>query len=68
MIGNFSEITHLPKKLEKVGYILRLSLVFENHCQNPDCQSFESHSNLLKHNRIMKFLSRTYIHDLLLFF
>ena len=32
MIGNFSEITHLPKKLKKVGYRLRLSLVFGNHC------------------------------------
>ena len=32
MIGNFSEITHLPKKLKKVGYRLRLSLVFGYHC------------------------------------
>ena len=32
IIGNFSEITLLPKKLKKVGDILRLSLVFDNHC------------------------------------
>ena len=45
MIGNFSEITVLPKKLKKVEDILRLSLVVDNHCKNPDCQSSENHSN-----------------------
>ena len=31
IIGNFLEITFLPKKFKKVGDIMRLSLVFDNH-------------------------------------
>ena len=64
MTGNLSKITHLPKNLRKVKYFLRLSLVLDNHCQNPDCQSYGNHSSLLRFKKMIKFSGRTYIHDL----
>ena len=65
MTGNLPKILHWPKNLRKVGYLLKLSLVLDNHCQNPDCQSsYGNHSSLLRFKKIMKFSGRTYIHDL----
>ena len=64
MTGNLSKIIHLPKNLRKVGYLLRLSLVSDNHCHNPVCQSYGNHSSLLRFKKLIKFSGRTYIHDL----
>ena len=58
MTGNLSKIIHSPKNLRKVGYLLRLSLVLDNHCKNPDYQSHENHLNLHRFKKIIKFLSR----------